>query len=309
MHPPRGSRAAYAGCSSGEEIDREIGLELIEPAGRSTRGKPRASPLKPRRKSRRQRAPPATSSTGIPYHLLLVVGVLTFVGAAALISFNQVRHQHLTFAARDIPEVTLCDIRGYDRTQLNELQAAGFSIPDLRAEGFTDAQLLAAGYSAIDLISPPLSANPPPHLPPEPLAIGATELVTELNARYTLGKPSSAVADAGVLVHQGVGGELGRQSSRPAFTQAAPALLGLDDTLFEYCSELLGIQASYDGPEGGFNSKLAHRCVQANHNILRLTSARVPWSMCQTLQWLMCAARGQLPGQQSPTLHFAIAPK
>lgn len=31
--------------------------------------------------------------------------------------------------------------------------------------------------------------------------------------------------------------------------------------------------------------------------------------MCQTLQWLMCAARGQLPGQQSPTLHFAIAPK
>lgn len=88
-----------------------------------------------------------------------------------------------------------------DRTQLNELQAAGFSIPELRAEGFTDAQLLVAGYSAIDLISPPLSANPPPHLP-EPLAIGATELVAELNARYTLGKPSSAVADAGVLVHQ-----------------------------------------------------------------------------------------------------------
>uniref|UniRef100_A0A7S3ADA6 Uncharacterized protein n=1 Tax=Haptolina ericina TaxID=156174 RepID=A0A7S3ADA6_9EUKA len=54
---------------------------------------------------------------------------------------------------------------------------------------------------------------------------------------------------------------------------------------------------------------MAHRCVDANRNILRLLSSRVPWNMCQNLQWVLCAARGELPGQSSPTIHFATAPQ
>jgi len=109
--------------------------------------------------------------------------------------------------------------------------------------------------------------------------------------------------------YEGADGELGRESARPHFNEAAAALLGFDDTIFAFCSEVLGMSTSYAGAASHFNSELAQRCVKANQNILRLISPRVPWNMCQNLQWLLCAAHGELPGQQSNVMRFASAPK
>ena len=79
---------------------------------------------------------------------------------------------------------------------------------------------------------------------------------------------------------EGVGGELGEEESRPDLDDA-PALLGLDDTIFAFCSALLNEQTWYDGAPNGFNPELAYRCTQANRNVLRLLSMRKPWNMCQ----------------------------
>ena len=99
-------------------------------------------------------------------------------------------------------------------------------------------------------------------------------------------------------------GALGLQASRPTFTSPAPALFGFDQTIFEYCSEKLGMQRYFDG-HGDFNEELAHRCVAANQNILRRLSPRMPWNMCQNLRWTVCAVNGLLPGQDQHNIHFA----
>jgi len=109
--------------------------------------------------------------------------------------------------------------------------------------------------------------------------------------------------------YEGASGSLGEQQSRPQFTQPAPALLGFDDTIFIFCSQVLHRQTWFSGEASLFNSEVANRCVEANQNILRLVSQRVPWNMCQNLRWVMCAARGKLPGQDSSRMHFATAPK
>jgi hypothetical protein len=83
---------------------------------------------------------------------------------------------------------------------------------------------------------------------------------------------------------------------------------GFDDTIFEFCSGQLGMQRYFDG-KGNFNAELAHRCISANQNILRLLSSRTPWNMCQNLRWTLCAINGLLPGQDQRKLHFATAPR
>lgn len=106
---------------------------------------------------------------------------------------------------------------------------------------------------------------------------------------------------------EGAQGELGQPDARPDFSQTAPALLGFDEDLYNMCSRLVGLGKG----SGEFNSELAHRCVSANQNILRLLSSRAGfgWSMCQNLEWLMCALQGKLPGQASGEMRFATPPK
>ena len=108
--------------------------------------------------------------------------------------------------------------------------------------------------------------------------------------------------------YEGAEGTLGDQYARPEFLTPAPALFGFDEALFAYCSKAVGGSEWFNGP-GNFNNVLAHKCVQANQNILRLLSARAPWSMCQNLRWTMCAISGLLPGQPAQKqIHFATAP-
>ena len=112
---------------------------------------------------------------------------------------------------------------------------------------------------------------------------------------------------------EGTYGVLGQQDGRPEFTaSAAPALLGFDFSMLKRCLAITG-----DSGGGRWitektnvdDDELAHACFAANKNILRLLASRLPWNMCQNVHWLMCAIRGQLPGQHTRMVHFATAPK
>lgn len=113
---------------------------------------------------------------------------------------------------------------------------------------------------------------------------------------------------------EGAKGDLGLQESRPPFgtDEPAHAVLGFDEDLYRYCSAALGKQQWYDSRgTSEFNDELAHRCVDANLNILRLLSTRpsAGWTMCQNLHWQLCAVQGKLPGQQDDrSVRFAFAP-
>ena len=97
--------------------------------------------------------------------------------------------------------------------------------------------------------------------------------------------------------------EGGLEDDRPRFAAgAAPALLGLDSSIWEWCSAHGGTW----GDAGYFGPSLAHRCVEANENILRMVN-RV-WNMCVNLRWVLCALSGKLPGQRGRDVHFALAP-
>ena len=107
---------------------------------------------------------------------------------------------------------------------------------------------------------------------------------------------------------EGVEGDMGEPEARPHFARPAPALLGFDEALYDYCSSLLHLQKG----KGDFNTELAQRCVKANQNVLRLLSRRpgAGWTMCSNMRWLMCAALGKLPGQEQPAqMHFATPPR
>ena len=100
---------------------------------------------------------------------------------------------------------------------------------------------------------------------------------------------------------EGNGGTLGRQG--PDFSEAhAPALLGFDESIDEYCEHNL---------QGKNGNGMGHasRCVAANMNILSLYGDRLPYNICRNLEWQTCAAQGKLPGQGDSTIKFAKAPR
>ena len=100
-------------------------------------------------------------------------------------------------------------------------------------------------------------------------------------------------------------GALGSEHDRPEFAAPAPALLGFDESIVEFCSELIEETATW----GDLNHELASRCVRANENVLRIIAGRYSWDMCQNLEWQLCAATGRLPGQDEAKMNFAFAPK
>ena len=95
---------------------------------------------------------------------------------------------------------------------------------------------------------------------------------------------------------EGAKGALGRQETRPPFTTEAPALLGFDDSIYAFCSTLVGKPVNFIKSDGlDFNEELAERCVRANINILRIISTtRSHWNMCQNLRWILCALTGKV---------------
>lgn len=99
-------------------------------------------------------------------------------------------------------------------------------------------------------------------------------------------------------------GAWGGSNDRP-FSSPSPALLGFDETILEFCSNHANVDP-WSG-SGDSNHKIAARCRDAHRNVLRLASGG--WSMCQTLQWQLCALSGRLPGQGSARVSFATAPR
>ena len=96
----------------------------------------------------------------------------------------------------------------------------------------------------------------------------------------------------------------------PHFTQLAPALLGFDESIDEYCGKR------------GSGYQHSEICVNANVNILSLYGDRIPYNTCRNIEWQICAAKGTLPGQGGPWkkgyeerirensfIRFAYAPK
>lgn len=100
------------------------------------------------------------------------------------------------------------------------------------------------------------------------------------------------------------------QSVWPHFTKLAPALLGFDESIDEYCGKR------------GTGRQHSEICVNANVNILSLYGDRIPYNTCRNIEWQICAAKGTLPGQggawkkgfenrirEGSFIRFAYAPK
>ena len=91
----------------------------------------------------------------------------------------------------------------------------------------------------------------------------------------------------------------------PHFTSSAPALLGFDESIDAFCRARHGYGSF--GPNAH-----AETCVRANHNILSLygrdRDGTHRYNTCRNLEWMVCAAKGTLPGQDSRIIRFAYAP-
>ena len=75
-------------------------------------------------------------------------------------------------------------------------------------------------------------------------------------------------------------GEFGRLTPFPS-DQPAPALLGFDQPIGDFCAHHQVSQGRFDG-----------WCRGANLNILQLLGNRVPYNTCRNFEWQMCAAKG-----------------
>ena len=130
--------------------------------------------------------------------------------------------------------------------------------------------------------------------------------------------------------------------NRSHFTDAmhhgAPAVIGLDPAILDYCKTIAGddvdaplptddfwrhnftsaralhcpdsIGCKDGGPVSLLESNLLDACTRANRNILRVSALyqkELAWDMCHNTEWVICAARGALPNQ-GQTIQFAVPP-
>eukprot|EP00747_Dinoflagellata_sp_TGD_P127666 gnl/TRDRNA2_/TRDRNA2_174432_c0_seq2.p1 gnl/TRDRNA2_/TRDRNA2_174432_c0~~gnl/TRDRNA2_/TRDRNA2_174432_c0_seq2.p1 ORF type:complete len:297 (+),score=19.78 gnl/TRDRNA2_/TRDRNA2_174432_c0_seq2:67-957(+) len=89
---------------------------------------------------------------------------------------------------------------------------------------------------------------------------------------------------------------------RHNFTQHPPALLGLDEDMWKYCSGRKHFKNEQE-PE------LIASCSKRNQNLIRVDLDLARYDQCMDAQWVICAAKELLPGQGEAGLHFATAPK
>ena len=102
---------------------------------------------------------------------------------------------------------------------------------------------------------------------------------------------------------EGNKGELGQDWKLPHFSGDAPALLGFDETIDSYCgAHRFGSDGKPKNDYAPYHNAYQHAkaCVEGNFNILSLYGDRVPYNTCRNLEWQVCAALGQLPGQGGP---------
>ena len=140
----------------------------------------------------------------------------------------------------------------------------------------------------------------------------------ERDACWSLKRDDKAVKHSGVYYftdvergthcgdnwYEGAGGNLGERDKPPSFTANAPALFGFDDAIDSYCEWQQHANQWYE-------ATIRHplTCVASNLNILALYGTRLQYNVCRNLEWQVCAARGELPGQRGPHVVFAVAPK
>ena len=80
---------------------------------------------------------------------------------------------------------------------------------------------------------------------------------------------------------------------------AGAAVLGYSDTMLKYCNSRLGHGWVARGDH-------ASTCARAGVNILRIGG----WTMCQNMEWMFCASRGQIGGGGGGAQFvFSLAPK
>jgi len=105
--------------------------------------------------------------------------------------------------------------------------------------------------------------------------------------------------------YEGVPGDLGDMNRRPRFSGQAPALLGFDETIDDFCV------ADHRYHSNGYYDDWSHagKCANSNNNILALWGNRLTYNMCRNLEWQMCAAKGLLPGQGGHGMRFSYPPK
>merc|ERR1719174_3203460 len=104
-------------------------------------------------------------------------------------------------------------------------------------------------------------------------------------------------------------------------SKPAPALLGFDDKKDLFCAHYMG-HHGMEPPKG----KITEWCVGSNFNVMSLGLSNrdsvTPthnrnriwdaqgYNTCRHFEWLMCAAKGLLPGQNgSNAIRFASAPQ
>ena len=89
----------------------------------------------------------------------------------------------------------------------------------------------------------------------------------------------------------------------PEYTTDAPAVFGFDESIDEFCSS----RPKKNERFGSAGWPHANNCIRSNLNILSLYDGT--YNICRNLEWMVCAAKGKLPGQRTDTILFAKAPK
>jgi len=95
--------------------------------------------------------------------------------------------------------------------------------------------------------------------------------------------------------YEGNTGILGAQNTRAKYSADAPAVLGFDETIDQYCERQPKVNVNKNEYSGAYSH--AFNCVAANVNILSLYGQRLPYNLCRNFEWQTCAALGNLPGQ------------
>jgi len=103
---------------------------------------------------------------------------------------------------------------------------------------------------------------------------------------------------------EGVPGDLGTLNQAPTFTAQAPALLGFDETIDDFCMA----DHEYFSNRIYDDNNHAGKCANSNNNILALWGDRLVYNTCRNLEWQVCAVMGKLPGQGGNGMRFSYNP-
>ena len=79
-------------------------------------------------------------------------------------------------------------------------------------------------------------------------------------------------------------GDLASPAGRPSFSAPAPAVLGYDASIFDFCTQQ-DVSGGGGGGGGSWQADVVARCVGANLNALRVLRG---WNMCLNFRWLVC---------------------